>query len=144
MNAATTQSAPIGQEFAALMDVLSSAIAEETAVVAAGRLRDAAPLWERKAEMAGRYLAEVVRFKQVTRTLTPAERAKLAQRQHEFRTVLEKNLAVLATAHAVSEGLIRGAAAEIARKAAPDTYGARGGALPPPRAAQPVALSRSF
>ena len=151
MNAGTQQTAqraPIGQEFAAVMEALSAAIAEETDLIAAGRLRDAGPVWERKAEIAGRYLAEVVRLKEAARALPPAERLKLgalAARQQQFRAMLEKNLAVLATAHAVSEGLIRGAAAEISRKAAPDTYGARGRAMPlPAKTAQPVALSRSF
>ena len=144
----TARQAPLGHEFAAVMDALSAAIAEETSLIAAGRLQDAGPVWERKAEIAGRYLAQVVRLKEEARALPPAERAKLgalAERQHAFRAMLEKNLAVLATAHAVSEGLIRGAAAECARKAAPDTYGARGRAVPvPSRTAQPVALSRSF
>ena len=141
----TAQGSPIGQEFLALMDVLSDAVAEETAVIAAGRLREAAPIWERKAEVAGRYLAQIVRLKEAAGALSPAERAALAQRQHAFRARLEKNLAVLATAHAVSEGLIRDAAAEVARQAAPDTYGARGRAVAAPtRAANPVAISRSF
>ena len=42
-----------------------------------------------------------------------------------FNALLQINLTVLATAHAVSEGLIRGAHAEVARKNAPQTYGAR-------------------
>ena len=55
MNAATqgrTDRAPLGNEFAAVMDALSAAIKEETDLIAAGRLRDAGPVWERKAEIA--------------------------------------------------------------------------------------------
>jgi hypothetical protein len=50
---------------------------------------------------------------------------------------------VLATAHAVSEGIVRGVSGELARKSSPQTYGASGRAnTPDPRAAQPLALSR--
>jgi hypothetical protein len=49
----------------------------------------------------------------------------------------------LATAHAVSEGLVRGVSGELARKAAPQTYGASGRAnAPDPRKAVPLAVSR--
>jgi hypothetical protein len=52
---------------------------------------------------------------------------------------------VLATAHAVSEGLIRGAHAEVARQSAPQTYGNSGRATTPPRnAAVPVSVSRTL
>ena len=46
------------------------------------------------------------------------------------------NLTVLATAHAVSESIMRGVSAELARKATPQAYGASGRATRPP-AAQP-------
>jgi hypothetical protein len=50
---------------------------------------------------------------------------------------------VLATAHAVSEGIVRGVSGEMARKSTPQTYGASGRANVPSRsAAAPIALSR--
>ena len=59
------------------------------------------------------------------------------RKQHDtFNALLQINLTVLATAHAVSEGLIRGAHAEVARKNAPQTYGKSGratGAAPTAR-----------
>ncbi len=56
---------------------------------------------------------------------------------------LEAGLTVLATAHAVSEGIMRGVSDELSRKAAPSTYGATGRANAPGRsAAQPLAISR--
>ena len=62
-----------------------------------------------------------------------------------FQTLLQKNLTVLATAHAVSEGIIRGVSDELARKRAPSTYGASGRAnTPNPQACQPLALSRTL
>jgi hypothetical protein len=58
---------------------------------------------------------------------------------------LKTNLTVLATAHAVSEGIIRGVSGELARKQAPSTYGASGQAnTPGPKASQPLAISRTL
>ena len=55
------------------------------------------------------------------------------------------NLTVLATAHAVSEGIIRGVSGELARKRTPQTYGATGRANSlSARASQPLALSRKL
>jgi len=52
---------------------------------------------------------------------------------------------VLATAHAVSEDLIRGVSGELARRAAPQTYGATGRPTAPSKSAiQPLAVSRSL
>jgi len=57
--------------------------------------------------------------------------------------MLQINLTVLATAHAVAEGIIRGVADEINKAAAPQVYGASGNRTPPsPRNAQPLAVSR--
>ena len=68
------------------------------------------------------------------------------RKQHDtFNALLQINLTVLATAHAVAEGLIRGAHAEVARKNAPQTYGSSGRASAPPRnAATPVSVSRTL
>jgi len=52
---------------------------------------------------------------------------------------------VLATAHAVSEGIIRGVSGELAKSRTPSTYGATGRAnAPNPRAGQPLAVSRTL
>jgi hypothetical protein len=68
------------------------------------------------------------------------------RKQHDtFNALLQINLTVLATAHAVSEGLIRGAHAEVARKNAPQTYGNSGRtAAAPSNAAVPVSVSRTL
>ena len=51
--------------------------------------------------------------------------AELRQRHDLFRAVLQMNLTVLATAHAVSESIMRGVSSELARKATPQgAYGA--------------------
>jgi hypothetical protein len=69
----------------------------------------------------------------------------LRARHDRFQSLLQTNLTVLATAHAVSEGIIRGVSGELARKRTPSTYGASGRAnAPNARAAQPMAVSRSL
>ena len=68
---------------------------------------------------------------------------ELIRRHDSFRALLQINLTVLATAHAVSEGIVRGVSGELARKASPQTYGASGRAnAPDPRTAPPLAVSR--
>ena len=68
------------------------------------------------------------------------------KRHHEtFRAMLQINLTVLATAHAVSEGILRGVNAEVQRRNTPNTYTAAGQrAAPGPRHVTPLAVSRSL
>ena len=69
----------------------------------------------------------------------------MRKRHDAFRALLQTNLTVLATAHAVSEGIIRGVSGELARKQAPSTYGASGRTnTPGPKASQPLAVSRTL
>jgi hypothetical protein len=50
---------------------------------------------------------------------------------------------VLATAHAVSEGIVRRLSSDLSRKGCPQIYGASGRATAPdPKRAQPLAFSR--
>jgi hypothetical protein len=68
------------------------------------------------------------------------------QRHHEmFRAILQVNMTVLATAHAVSEGIVRGVSAEAQRRTLPQTYTASGQRSAPPRQhTSPIAVSRSL
>ncbi len=69
----------------------------------------------------------------------------MRERHAAFQALLQTNMTVLATAHAVSEGIIRGVSGELARRQTPSTYGAGGRAnAPGPKAAQPLAVSRSL
>jgi hypothetical protein len=57
--------------------------------------------------------------------------------------VLQKNMIVLATSHAVSEGIVRRLSGDLARKAAPQVYGASGRTIAPnPKHGKPLAISR--
>jgi NADH dehydrogenase/NADH:ubiquinone oxidoreductase subunit G len=132
----------------AIMDSLIETVEEETARVRAGHLRHALELEEAKGELARRYAAESERLKgskDLLATSLPQALAALRKRNEAFQALLKTNLTVLATAHAVSEGIIRGVSGELARKRAPSTYGASGRAnAPAAKASQPLALSRSL
>jgi roadblock/LC7 domain-containing protein len=131
-----------------IMDRLVEAVEAETAHVRAGRLGDAAKLEEAKAELAHRYAAASARVTAARELIAgslPAAFDALRQRHEAFKALLQTNLTVLATAHAVSEGIIRGVSGELARKRTPSTYGASGRAnAPSAKASQPLALSRTL
>ena len=132
----------------AAMDALVATVEQETALVRAGKLQDAAALDSRKAELAQLYAADSAQVKAnlvVLKQQVPDLLAALRKQHDTFNALLQINLTVLATAHAVAEGLIRGAHSEVARKNAPQTYGSSGRASAPPRsAATPVSVYRSL
>ena len=131
-----------------IMDQLEQTVTEETKRVRAGRLREAANLGEMKIEFARLYTVESDRVraaKDAIAQLVPEALHRLRQRHDSLQSLLRTNLTVLATAHAVSEGIIRGVSGELARKQAPSTYGASGRAqTPSSKASPPLAISRTF
>jgi hypothetical protein len=131
-----------------IMDSLLVTVEEETALVRAGHLHAASELEPAKAELARHYAGLSERIKAsrefLSRSLPDAIEA-LRRRHDTFHALLQINLTVLATAHAVSEGIIRGVSSELARKQAPQTYGASGRASAPgPKVSQPLAISRTL
>jgi hypothetical protein len=131
-----------------IMDRLVETVEEETTRARAGRLLATAELDEAKVELARRYAAESERVKNARGLIAqslPEALDALHKRHAAFQALLQTNLTVLATAHAVSEGIIRGVSDELARKQSPSTYGASGRAnAPSARASQPLALSRTL
>jgi hypothetical protein len=134
-----------------LMDVMSgllSVIEGETELVRAGKLREAMKLEPQKTELSRRYVVVVGQMKASQKYLSQAapELLKTLHRHHEvFRSMLQVNLTVLATAHAVSENIVRGVNAEMARKSMPNTYTAAGRrTAPSPRQTTPLSISRSL
>lgn len=131
-----------------IMDRLETTVAEETTRVRVGRLRDALALDAQKLDLSRAYTAESKRVraaKAICAASLPEALARLQARHETFRNLLQTNLTVLATAHAVSEGIVRGVSGELARKQAPSTYGANGRTTAPsPRTSQPLAVSRSL
>jgi hypothetical protein len=130
------------------MGALLGVIERETELVRAGQVREAILLEERKSELSRRYMIAVENLKAAQKHLSQADPELLAalHRHHDtFRAMLQVNLTVLATAHAVSEGIVRGVNAEIQRKNIPNTYTASGQrAVPGPRHMTPLAVSRSL
>lgn len=136
---------------AALIDTLTAllgVIERETALVRSGNLREAMLLEPQKNDLSRRYAAAVVLLRQnqpYIASASPDLLATLHQQHDTFRAMLQVNLTVLATAHAVSEGIVRGVNAEVQRRNAPQTYNAYGSrAAPGPRNIVPIAISRSL
>jgi hypothetical protein len=134
-----------------LMDAMSALLAvieRETELVRAGKLREAMTFEPRKAELSKRYVNAVGQLKANQRALTQSapELLKTLHRHHDvFRSMLQINLTVLATAHAVSESIVRGVNAEMQRRSIPNTYTAAGKrAAPSPRHITPLSVSRSL
>jgi hypothetical protein len=134
-----------------LMDVMSTllgVIERETELVRAGKIREAMAFEAKKTEMSRRYVIAVAQLKASQKYLAQAapELLTTLHRHHDvFRAMLQINLTVLATAHAVSESVIRGVNTEIQRRNIPNTYTATGRrATPGPRHMTPLAVSRSL
>jgi hypothetical protein len=130
------------------MEQLLAMIQDETALVRKGRLREAAAIERQKADFARSYVTDITRLSASKAALTQVspEQAKAFRARHtEFHDLLRTNMTVLATAHAVSEDLIRGVSGELARKTTPQTYGATGRPASPSHSSiQPLAISRSL
>ena len=129
-----------------VMDTLLGVIEQETGMVRAGDIAGASQLEATKTELSQLYLLDAARLKASEPFLVknmPELFAALRRRHDLFHALLQMNLTVLATAHAVSESIMRGVSDELARRATPHAYGARGQAsVPPPTSRQPLAVSR--
>jgi hypothetical protein len=129
-NAAALKTREHGEQLIAhlqhAMHALRDMLEKEIELVRAGRLSEVARLEPSKAELARIFTTDAAMVKANAAFLKrelPALFEKLASWHVAFQKVVQVNLTVLATAHAVSEGIIRGVASELARKAAPSTYG---------------------
>jgi hypothetical protein len=134
-----------------LMDVMSAllgVIERETELVRAGQLREAMAFEPKKTELSRRYVNAVGQLKasQPYLAQTAPELLNTLHRHHDvFRAMLQINLTVLATAHAVSESIVRGVNTEMQSRNIPNTYTAAGRrATPGPRHMTPLAVSRSL
>jgi hypothetical protein len=138
----------LAEDMVEVMSALLGIIERETELVRAGKVREAMRLEQQKNEMSRRYMVAVENLKNAQKHLSQVAPELLAtlRRHHEtFRAMLQINLTVLATAHAVSEGIVRGVNAEVQRANMPNTYTAAGQrAAPSPRQIKPLAVSRSL
>jgi hypothetical protein len=133
---------------AGVLEGLLAIVEQETELTRQGRIAQVAELAEKKAELARLYYAATEQVKANAAFLKaklPARMSELKLQHDMFGSLLQINLTVLATVHAVSEGIIRGVAGEMARKAAPQTYGMSGRpASVAPTMSNPVALLRTL
>jgi hypothetical protein len=135
----------------ALIDVMNNLLAvveRETELVRAGKVREAILLEANKTELSRRYIAMIGLLKGSQKYLAQATPDLLSALHHHhdvFRSMLQVNLTVLATAHAVSEGIVRGVNAEMQKRNIPQTYGSSGMRVQPgPRNMTPIAINRSL
>jgi hypothetical protein len=138
----------LASELMEAMSALLGIIERETELVRAGKLKDAMALGPQKSELSRRYVKAVSEVKANQKMLSQCapELLPSLHRHHDtFRAMLQVNLTVLATAHAVSENIVRGVNAEMQRKNVPNTYTAAGRrAAPGPRHITPISVSRSL
>jgi hypothetical protein len=134
-----------------LMDVMSAllgVIERETELVRAGKLREAMAFEPQKTDLSRRYVNAAAQLKASQKYLsqTAPELLNTLHRHHDtFRAMLQINLTVLATAHAVSESIVRGVNTERQSRNIPNTYTSAGRrAAPGPRHMTPLAVSRSL
>jgi hypothetical protein len=120
-----------------IMSTLLGIIEQETELVRAGKIREAMAFEPKKTELSRRYVGAITVLKASQKYLhhTAPELLTTLHRHHDtFRAMLQVNLTVLATAHAVSESIVRGVNTEMQRRNIPNTYTAKGQrAMPGPR-----------
>jgi hypothetical protein len=135
--------------FIEVMDALVGVVRQETELVRVGHLGQATAFEQPKAELTRLYIVDALRLrasKSRLSSILPAAKLEALRLRHDaFRALLQVSMTVLATAHAVSEGIVRGVSEELARKSAPQTYGATGRTNVPKRsAAAPLTVSRNL
>ena len=127
---------------------LTAVVVEESRLVGAAKLREANPLATRKSELSKLYVAGLDLIKAnaaVLKRSLPAEMAAMKAENDILQRELELNLAVLATAHAVAEGIVRGVSHAVEKQRTPAVYGANGRAtMPAAFGSRPIAVSRSL
>jgi hypothetical protein len=143
-----TEARKLAENLMEVMSALLGIIERETALVRAGKLREGLAFDAKKTELSRRYADAIAELKVNQKYMTQVAPELLAtlRRHHDaFRSMLQINLTVLATAHAVSESVVRGVNAEVQRRNIPNTYTAAGRrAAPGPRNMTPIAVSRSL
>jgi hypothetical protein len=131
-----------------IMDQLLKLIEQETELVRAGKVKDAMLLDTAKSDLSRRYVSAIAALRANHRYMSqavPDLLAALHRHDDTFRAMLQVNLTVLATAHAVSEGIVRGVNTEMQRRAVPSTYTAGGQrSTAGTRHAAPLTVSRTL
>lgn len=131
-----------------IMSALLGIVERETELVRAGKVREAMALETEKSNVSRQYadaISKLTRSREYLMQSTPELLTALHRHHDTFRAMLQVNLTVLATAHAVSEGIVRGVNSEMQRLSLPNGYTAAGQrATPGPRHVTPLSVSRSL
>jgi len=131
------------QSALAALDTLEPMIEEETRLFRNGKLRDALALALEKNEAAQHYTRclEMMKTNAIALGRFQPEALELLRQRHEvFTRLMSLNMAVVATARTVSEGLMRELADTMGQNASPKTY-IRGAIIRKPGTA-PLSLSK--
>jgi hypothetical protein len=148
MASTPTEARKLAENLMEIMTTLLGIIDRETELVRAGKIREAMAFEPKKTELSRRYVGAISVLKASQKYLhqTAPELLTTLHRHHDtFRAMLQINLTVLATAHAVSESIVRGVNTEMQRRNIPNTYGATGQrVMPSARHNTPLAVSRSL
>jgi hypothetical protein len=138
----------LAEDLMEIMSALLGVVERETELVRAGKLREAMAFETKKTDLSRRYANAIAQLKANQKSLSQIapEFLNTVRRHHDtFRSMLQINLTVLATAHAVSESIVRGVNTQVQRRNIPNTYTAAGrSAVPGPRHMTPIAVSRSL
>ncbi|HEY8567086.1 MAG TPA: hypothetical protein VIL65_16435 [Beijerinckiaceae bacterium] len=130
----------------AVMDDLGAVLSREAEAIRVGRLKEGLAEEARKAELATAYFVAIERVKANAVALArfaPAGIKSLKAAHERFGAAVAANQTVLATARAVSEGLVRSISEELAKAERPQTY-APAGSAGRPAAGGPLLVSRSL
>jgi len=129
----------------ATIERMDTVLREETELVRGARLSEAASLVEAKAALAGTYQRELEAVRAaagVIGRLLPDRAAELRRALASLQASLALNLAVVGTAKAVAEDMMRSVAEDVARRDRPRGYGPAGVATRYAGAPAPVSISR--
>jgi hypothetical protein len=121
-----------------LMSRLADVLDAETGLIRDGRIADALAHETQKTDLAGRYMRALETIKANAVALArfaPDDVTRLKAAHAQFCDIIEANHAVLATARAVSESIVRDLAKDAGRTAQPQGYR-------PPGYGAPAAASR--
>jgi hypothetical protein len=131
----------------ATMRDLEKVLADETAHVRVGRLREGLAEEARKSELATAYMRglEAVKANAIALArFAPDALEKLKAAHSGFGRAVETNQTVLATARAVSETLVKGVAEEMNRLSRPQGYAPAGTQAARPARSEPLIVSKSL
>ena len=142
------EAAALCADIEATMTALTDVIEQESALVRQTRISETAELEARKSDLARRYVAEmkVVRAQRDhLAALAPDSMGRLRDLNDRFHAQLQINLAVLATAKAVAEDIVRGVSEAVGKRRRVTTYARDGRMAQAPRTtANAVTVDRSM